>query len=63
MTPKSYREDRDVAVDTAFQPQNSLRWTVRENVELQDELNRNMKDAQDLTSGVVNRVVDRIKDL
>jgi len=63
MTSKSYREDQDAAVDTAFHPQNTLQWMVRENVELQEELNRTMDASQDLTSGVVHRVVDRIKDL
>lgn len=63
MTSNTYQDDHDLALDNAFQPQNSLQWTVRESHELQDELNRSMESGDNLTLKTVHRVVDRIKDL
>lgn len=63
MNRKQITEERKVAVQTAFDSRSNLHWTVREDANLQRELNREGQAPDQLTSGLVNRVVDCIKDL
>jgi hypothetical protein len=63
MAAKAYQNDADQAVEVAFEPRNQYDWVVQEDPQLQDELNRILKSGDEVNSRVVNKVLDRIKDL
>lgn len=63
MAAKSYQNDTDHALEVAFEPRNQYDWVVQEDPQLQDELNRILKSGEEVNSLVVNKVLDRIKDL
>jgi len=56
-------KDRDQVVDVVYDTPNQLDWVVRENPQLQAELNSLSQTKEELSSSVVNKVLKRIKDL
>ena len=63
MTANILHDDRDRNLDLAFKQEKNLEWVVRENPKLQAELNKLDKNGEEISSKVVNKVLDRIKDL
>jgi len=63
MTARILPSELDQAVDVVFQSKKRLEWVVREDPKLQAELNKPPNNGEELSSNVVNRVMDRIKDL
>ena len=55
--------DRNQAVDAVYDAPRQLAWVVRENPQLQAELNSLSQTKEELSSSVVNKVLKRIKDL
>jgi hypothetical protein len=56
-------ENRDQSVDVAYESPKRLEWVVRENQKLQEELNKQYSNGKKVSPRVVNKVMDRIKDL
>ena len=63
MTANILQEDRDRTLDLAYKPEKNLEWVVREDPKLQAELNKQDKQGEEISTKVVNKVLDRIKDL
>jgi hypothetical protein len=63
MDAKTYTEKTDQMVDVAFEPRDQFDWVVQEDLQLQDELNQLIGSGKEISSAVVNKVLDRIKDL
>lgn len=63
MDAKYYNEETDQVVDVAFEPRDQFDWVVQEDLQLQDELNELIGSGKEISSAVVNKVLDRIKDL
>ncbi|MFL7813662.1 MAG: hypothetical protein AB8I40_08295 [Anaerolineales bacterium] len=63
MGAKAFQNDTEQALEVAFEPRNQYDWVVQEDPQLQDELNRILKSGEEVNSLVVNKVLDRIKDL
>lgn len=63
MTARILPSDLDQAVDVVFKSKKRLEWVVREDPKLQAELNKLPDTSEELSSKVVNKVLDRIKDL
>jgi hypothetical protein len=63
MAAKTYQNEVDQLVEVSFEPRNQYDWVVQEDPQLQDELNRLLKTGEELNSTVVNKVLDRIRDL
>jgi len=63
MTANTLQNERDQVVDLSFNSPKKINWVVKEDPQLQDELNCFAGKGKELSSKVVNRVVDRIKDL
>jgi hypothetical protein len=63
MGAKTFQNDTEQALEVAFEPRNQYDWVVQEDPQLQDELNRILKSGEEVNSLVVNKVLDRIKDL
>jgi hypothetical protein len=63
MTASMLRNEREQTVDLSFDPTSKLEWVVREDPELQAELNGIKGSGKDLSPKLVNKVLDRIKDL
>lgn len=63
MNTKSYPEERDRGVNTAFEPDYKLHWVVRDDPALEAELNGGSRDPEEVSQKVVGKVVDRIKSL
>jgi len=63
MSANILQNERDQSVDIAFKSPRRLDWVVRENPKLQAELNRQLDTGEELSSSVVNKVLDRIKEL
>ncbi len=63
MAAKAYQNETDQALEVAFEPRNQYDWVVQEDPQLQDELNQILKSGDKVDSLVVNKVLDRIKDL
>ena len=63
MSANILQNERDQSVDIAFKSSRRLDWVVRENPKLQAELNRQLDTGEKLSSSVVNKVLDRIKEL
>lgn len=63
MAAKVYSDDHDQVLDVAFEPRDQFDWVVQENLQLQEELNRLLGSGEEISTAVVNKVLDRIKDL
>jgi hypothetical protein len=63
MAAKTYQNEVDQLVEVSFEPRNQYDWVVQEDPQLQDELNRLLKTGEEVNSTVVNKVLDRIRDL
>ena len=63
MTARIIPDELDHAVDVVFESKKRLDWVVREDPKLQAELNKLPENGEELSSKVVNKVLDRIKDL
>ena len=63
MTARILPDEFDQAVDVVFETKKRLEWVVREDPKLQAELNNQPQKREELSSKVVNRVLDRIKEL
>ena len=63
MSANILQNERNQKFEIAFDSTKKMEWIVQENAELQAELNRPPKKGEELSSQVVHKVVDRIKDL
>jgi hypothetical protein len=63
MEAKQYSKERKSGLDTAFEPRQSLQWIVQEDADLEAELNDQAHQGEEISSRVVNKVLDRIKTL
>ena len=63
MTANTLPNERDQVVDLSFNSPRKINWVVKEDPQLQAELNGFTGQGKELSSKVVNKVVDRIKDL
>lgn len=63
MSARILQEDLDQAVDVVFETKKNLDWVVRQDPKLQAELNKLPKTGGKLSTKVVHKVLDRIKDL
>ncbi|MEE9599234.1 MAG: hypothetical protein V3V66_02125 [Anaerolineales bacterium] len=63
MSANILSNEREHEFDLAFESPRKLEWVVRQNPKLQAELNGQPKIGMKLSSKIVNKVVDRIKDL
>ena len=63
MTANVLPNERDQVVDVSFNTPRKIDWVVKEDPQLQAELNYLAGRGKELSSKVVNKVVDRIKDL
>ena len=63
MAANSFHEDNDQMLDVAFEPREQFDWVVQEDLQLQDELNQLLGAGEEISTAVVNKVLDRIKDL
>ena len=63
MTARNLSDERDQALDVVFERLNRLDWVVREDPQLQAELNKLPESGEELSSAVVNKVLARIRDL
>ncbi len=63
MSANILSDEREHEYELAFENPRKFDWVVRENLELQAELNGLSVNGNKISSKVVNKVVDRIKDL
>ena len=63
MAAKLFPDDSDQMMDMAFEPREKFDWVVQEDLQLQDELNQLLDTGEEISTTVVNKVLDRIKDL
>ena len=63
MAADRFHEAGDPTLDVAFEPRDRFDWVVQEDPQLQDELNRILDSGEKISTAVVNKVLDRIKDL
>lgn len=63
MAAKFYSEDSDQLVDVTFESRDQFDWVVQEDLQLQDELNQLLGTGEEISTTVVNKVLDRIRDL
>ena len=63
MVANVYPDDSDQMVDVSFEPRDQFDWVVQEDLQLQDELNQLISSGKEISTSVVNKVLDRIKDL
>lgn len=63
MAAKYYPDDSDQIVDVSFESRDQFDWVVQEDLQLQDELNQLLGTGEEISTAVVNKVLDRIKDL
>ena len=61
MTAHILQKEQDQVLDLSYDSSNQLDWVVREDPKLEAELNR--LEGKKLSPKVVNKVLDRIKDL
>jgi hypothetical protein len=61
MTAHILQKEQDQVLDISYEPSNQLDWVVHEDPKLEAELNR--LEGKKLSPKVVNKVLDRIKDL
>ena len=63
MTARNLPDERDQALDVVYDRLHRLDWVVREDPQLQAELNKLPESGEELSSAVVNKVLARIRDL
>jgi hypothetical protein len=63
MTANVFQDHREQVVDISYNSPRKLEWIVKEDPQLQAELNGLNKAGKKLSPKVVNKVVARIKDL
>ena len=63
MAANSYQEDNNQMLDVAVEPREQFDWVVQEDLQLQDELNQLLGTGEEISTAVVNKVLDKIKDL
>ena len=63
MRTKFITDEQKRGLDLAFETPQKMKWVVKENPKLQAELNGLPKNREELSSKLVNKVVDRIKSL
>ena len=63
MAANTYTDESDQMLDVAFEPRDQFDWVVQEDLQLQDELNQLLDTGEEISPTVVNKVLDRIKDL
>ncbi len=63
MATEIYQDEGDQVVEVIFEPRSQFDWVVQEDPQLQDELNRILNSGKEISPAVVNKVLDRIKDL
>jgi hypothetical protein len=63
MAAELYPDDSDQMVDVTFESRDQFDWVVQEDLQLQDELNQLLGTGKEISTAVVNKVLDRIKDL
>jgi predicted transcriptional regulator len=63
MSANILSNEREHEFALALESPRKLEWVVRQNLKLQAELNGQPKTGKKLSSKIVNKVVDRIKDL
>jgi hypothetical protein len=63
MTANVIQKESEQKIDIALNPSKKMEWVVRDNAELQAELNRPPKRGEKISPKVVNKVLDCIKDL
>jgi hypothetical protein len=61
MTAHILHKEEDQVLEVSYEAPRQLEWVVQEDPKLESELNR--LKAKKLTPKVVNKVLDRIKDL
>ena len=63
MAANYYNDDSDQMVDVSFEPRDQFDWVVQEDLQLQDELNQLLGSGEEISTAVVNKVLERIRDL
>jgi hypothetical protein len=63
MAANMYNDESDQMIDVAFESRDQFDWVVQEDLQLQDELNQLLDTGEEISPTVVNRVLDKIKDL
>ena len=63
MAANMYPDESDQMMDVAFESRDQFDWVVQEDLKLQDELNQLLDSGKEISQAVVNKVLDRIKDL
>ncbi len=63
MTANILQNERDGAIDVTYDSPRTMDWFVKEDPKLQAELNESTGQGKELSSKVVNKVLNRIKDL
>lgn len=63
MAANIYTDDSDQMLEVAFEPRDQFDWVVQEDLQLQEELNQLIGTGEEISTKVVNKVLDRIKDL
>jgi len=63
MSANILSNEREHEYELAFESPKKLEWVVRKNPKLQAELNGQPMNGKKLSSKIVHKVVDRIKDL
>ena len=63
MAANTYTDESDQMLDLAFEPRDQFDWVVQDDLQLQEELNQLIGSGEEISSTVVNKVLDRIKDL
>ena len=63
MAANTYTDETDQMVEVAFEPRDKFDWVVQEDLQLQDELNQLLGTGEEISTTVVNKVLDKIKDL
>jgi hypothetical protein len=63
MAAKTYSDNNEQMVEVAFESKDQFDWVVQEDLQLQDELNQLLGTGEEISTKVVNKVLDRIKEL
>ena len=63
MTANIHPNERDQVVDVSFESSTNIDWVVKEDPQLQAELNGLVGRGKEVSTKVVNKVLDRIKEL
>jgi len=63
MTANVLPNERDHVVDMSFEKPRKIDWVVKEDPQLQAELNGLVGRGKEVSTKVVHKVLDRIKDL